>query len=130
MADEPLDKNITRELVDSRNQEFRIKSRELDIVDKGIDARQKDLDNQKEIALKTIEAHVKNSEQEQQALTTESTKQKIFIVTVILIVLGFMWLFAQNGHVGVLYEIIKLVAVALGGSGITIIYFMKRRNAD
>lgn len=130
MADEPLDKNTTRELVEFQKEELQLKYREFDIIADEIRVRAKDLENQKEVAMKTIEAHVKNNEQEQQALTTESTKQKIFIFGLVLVFVVFAGFLVTHGHIGLLERLITGAIFAFGGSGITIIYFMRKRNSD
>lgn len=97
-----------------------LRKQELEIRKHRDEVRAKDQDNQKEVALASIEAQRKDRQEIRNASQSESTKAKWFVIALVVILIlaifsGFLvWL----GHVSLAEKIITyLLAAVLGAAG-------------
>ncbi|MDD9841778.1 MAG: hypothetical protein OXU76_03830 [Alphaproteobacteria bacterium] len=127
MVDEPLDKGTAHALVEAQKQELQLKYRELDIVDKGIQAREKDLENQTKVALKNMDVIATDREQERQVFGKESVRQKIFVFGLVVLFIIFACFLVIFGHIELLKDLITFGIAFVGGFGYS--HYL-RRNSD
>lgn len=91
------------------------------------------LANQKEVMMRTLDIEEKNNEQIRQSHERQAVSNKKFIIYLSVIILIFIAVMTFGGYSSVLFpfleDIMKYVFGAIGGSGLTIIYFY-RGNKD
>ncbi len=107
---------------------------EIDVRRSEIQARAADLDNQKEVALASLQAEKEDRAGQRETVERESTKTKRFIVSLVMMLLIFIGTLAWLGHAdaifGILNEALKYALGGLGGVGLTTYYFLVKRPMD
>jgi len=127
MADEPLDENTARELVEFRDRELQLKYRELEVLSDRIQMGTKNLENQKEIAIHAGNAYATDREQERQAFGKESIRQKRLIFLLVFLFVIFASFLVIFGHTELLKDLLTFGIAFVGGFGYS--HYL-RRNAD
>jgi len=118
---------IARKFIEMQNNEQQVRLQE-------IQATSKDHDNQKEIALASINAQKEDRKESRETYQAESTKNKMFIFAVVLVLAILAVVLIQLGYASLAEEIIKyaLAAVlgAFGGYGYAIRTISTMRNQE
>lgn len=95
-----------------------VRNKELDVRKSRIEERVNFQDNMKEVALASIEAQRKDRQESRDASKSESTKNKTFVVVLVLILGVFSGFLVWQGYTSLAEKIITyLLAVLLGAFG-------------
>lgn len=114
-----FDADIVKRFLEIQQQEILVRQGELTI--KG-----KDIDNQKDIALKSIDAQQQDLKDDRIHKRRSSIIVKIFVLVLILIIIALIVYLIEKGKDAIAIEILKIIGVALisfGGG-----YFYGRSN--
>lgn len=127
MSENQLDTEIITEFISLQKAELTVKKDE-------VAARSAELNNQKEIALVSIDAQKHDREQQRETSERESLRNKLFSVSVLLTILVFIGFLVIKGYAEdvfvLLGELLKYGLAFLGGSGLTIVYFNKKSKEN
>ncbi len=123
MSDSSNQTQLTNE-ADVANKFLELQSKELDVRIKEAECGADDLQNQKEIALASIQAQVQDRSDGRQTISQESTKSKIFIFVVLVVVCIFILALVFLEQSEMAQKIIEIVVTgilgAFGGYGFAI----------
>lgn len=101
-----LDTDIVRDFLAIQKQEIGVRQNEVAI-------RGKEIDNQKEIAIKSIEAQGADLKDQRAHSRTASIITKLFVLLLILVTVALIIYLVEKGKDQMAIEIIKIVGIAL-----------------
>lgn len=107
--------------IEVTNKFLEIQSKELDVRVKEAEVSASDLQNQKEIALASIEAQSRDREDGRRVIGQESTKSKVFAIVALCVVCVFIITLVVQGQAGMAQKLLEIAFTgglgAFGGYG-------------
>ena len=99
-----------------------------------IKAQAEHLQDRKEVALRALELRAKDLDADREIFTKESTKRKIFLVVVIILIFVFAGFLVINGEVELIKTLVieggKVLLGFVGGAGFAYYRFGRQRDDD
>lgn len=100
---------IAERLIETQNKELEVRQQEVQV-------KSRDVDNQKELALSAIQAKKYDRQESRKTYERESTKTKVFVLAVIIVLAVFSLVLVWLEYVSLAEEIIKYALTATLGA--------------
>ena len=111
-----------------------VQAKELDVRLKEVGVETENLQNQKEVALASIEAQVQDRIDDRRMSSWESTKSKYFIVAVLFILCFFILILVAQGQAAMAQKLFEIAAAGglgwLGGYGYARMKFLNNESDE
>lgn len=104
-----LPESVIKEFIDVQKSELQVRIAETQV-------NAQDITNQKEIALKSIDAQAVDRRETRQTYQKESTKEKWFALGILLLLCSFFILLVSMNHAEMAQKIIEVVIYAILGA--------------